>query len=159
MSGTAELYDEDFLLWTQQQAKLLREAAERRVNFPLDWENLAEEIESLGKSQRSELRSRLTTIIEHLLKLEYSSAREPRNGWIGIIERTRGEAELLLGDNPSLRREVPELVATLFGKFGALALNDLIRRGELEKQLRDEILARPYTAEQVLGDWFPDGPA
>jgi hypothetical protein len=89
MSGTAELYDEDFLLWTQQQAKLLREAAERRVNFPLDWENLAEEIESLGKSQRSELRSRLMTIIEHLLKLEYSSAREPRNGWRETVGRTR----------------------------------------------------------------------
>ena len=64
MSRTAELYDQDFFLWTQEQSRLLREAAERRVNFPLDWENLAEEIESLGKSQRSELRSRLTTIVE-----------------------------------------------------------------------------------------------
>jgi hypothetical protein len=77
MPSAAELYDRDFLLWTQEQSKLLREAAERRVNFPLDWENLAEEIESLGKSQRSELRNQLTTIIEHLLKLEHSTARTP----------------------------------------------------------------------------------
>ena len=73
-NAAAELYDHDFLLWTREQSKLLREAAERRVNFPLDWENLAEEIESLGKSLRSELRSRLRTIIEHLLKLEHSAA-------------------------------------------------------------------------------------
>ena len=50
--STAELYDEDFLLWTKEQAKLLREAAERGVNLPLDWENLAEEVESLGRSDR-----------------------------------------------------------------------------------------------------------
>ena len=81
MPSAAELYEEDFLLWTQEQSKLLREAAERRVNFPLDWENLAEEIESLGKSQRSELRNRIGTAIEHLLKLEHSTAREPREGW------------------------------------------------------------------------------
>src|SRR5215213_3340407 len=41
--STAELYEEDFLLWTKEQARLLREAAERGVNLPLDWENLAEE--------------------------------------------------------------------------------------------------------------------
>ena len=86
-NAAAELYDDDFLLWTREQSKLLREAAERRVNFPLDWENLAEEIESLGNSLRSELRSRLRTIIEHLLKLEHSAAREPRNGWIETVER------------------------------------------------------------------------
>src|SRR5688572_3622093 len=93
MSETAELYDEDFLLWTQEQAKLLREAAARRVNFPLDWENLAEEIESLGRSDRRELRSRITTIIEHLLKLEHSPVHEPREGWLDTVDRSRHEAE------------------------------------------------------------------
>ncbi len=148
----AELYDHDFLLWTREQSKLLREAAERRVNFPLDWENLAEEIESLGRSLRSELRSRLRTIIEHLLKLEHSAAREPRNGWIETVERTRGEAELLLEENPSLRRELADLIDTMFERFAEIAVNDLIRRGELDKSRRDEILARRYTAEQVLQD-------
>jgi hypothetical protein len=156
-NAAAELYDHDFLLWTREQSKLLREAAERRVNFPLDWENLAEEIESLGKSLRSELRGRLRTIIEHLLKLEHSAAREPRNGWIETVERTRGEAELLLEENPSLRREVADLVDTMFERFAEIAVNDLIRRGELDKSRRDEILARRYTEEQVLQDWFPGG--
>src|ERR671921_278798 len=94
MSDSTELYDQDFLLWTEQQATLLRESAGRRLNFPLDWENLAEEIESLGKSQRAELRSRLTTIIEHLLKLEHSTAREPREGWEDTVGRTRHDADL-----------------------------------------------------------------
>src|SRR5215204_3184394 len=100
--STAELYDEDFLLWTKEQARLLREAAERGVNLPLDWENLAEEVESLGRSDRRELRSRISTIIEHLLKLEHSSAREPREGWRNTVDRSRREAKLILKESPSL---------------------------------------------------------
>src|SRR5438128_176130 len=55
------LYEQDFVLWTEAQAKALREAAVGG-NTPLDWENLAEEIESLGRSERRELRSRITRI-------------------------------------------------------------------------------------------------
>jgi hypothetical protein len=154
-NAAAELYDQDFLLWTQEQSKLLREAAERRVNFPLDWENLAEEIESLGKSLRHELRNRIRTIIEHLLKLQYSTAREPRNGWIETVERTRDDAEVLLEENPSLRREVADLVERTFERVADFTTKDLIRRGELDKKRRDEILARRYGAEHVFGDWLP----
>ena len=158
MPSAAELYDQDFLLWTQEQSKLLREAAERRVNFPLDWENLAEEIESLGKSQRSELRSRIGTTIEHLLKLEHSTTREPREGWRETIHQSRREAEFVLEDNPSLRREVADLVDTMFERFAQFPIDELIRRGELDKNRRAEILACSYTAEQVLGEWFPGEP-
>jgi hypothetical protein len=158
MPQTAELYDEDFLLWTQEQARLLRQAAERRVNFPLDWENLAEEIESLGKSQRSELRNRIGTIIEHLLKLEHSIAREPCDGWRETVHRSRREAELLLEDNPSLSQEVAALADMMFSRFARFPIDDLIRRGELDKKRRQEILGSPYNAEQVLGDWYPDEP-
>src|SRR4051812_32219054 len=155
MSGTAELYEEDFLLWTHEQAKLLRAAAERRVNFPLDWENLAEEIESLGKSQRSELRDRLTTIVEHLLKLEYSTAREPRRGWEDTVMRSRVAIDGLLQDNPSLRREIPALSQTVFERYAQFPVTDLIRRGELDKSRREGILARRYTEEELLEHWYP----
>ena len=47
----------------------------------------------------------------------------------------------------------------MFERFAQFPIDELIRRGELDKKRRDEILACPYTAEQVLGDWFPDGPA
>ncbi len=70
MSGNpAQLYEKDFVRWTEQQAAALREAAALGTNLPLDWENLAEEIDSLGRSLRHELRSRILVIIEHLLKL------------------------------------------------------------------------------------------
>jgi hypothetical protein len=79
MSGSAaQLYEEDFVRWTEEQSSALRDAAGVGTNLPLDWENLAEEIESLGRSQRYELRSRLAVILEHLIKLEHSLAIDPR---------------------------------------------------------------------------------
>ena len=53
--STAHLYEEDFVRWTEQQSHALREAARLGTNVLLDWENLAEEVESLGASQRREL--------------------------------------------------------------------------------------------------------
>ena len=79
MSGNAaRLYDEDFVRWTEEQAAALREAAGLATNLPLDWENLAEEIDSLGRSQSRELRSRIAVVVEHLIKLENSPAIDPR---------------------------------------------------------------------------------
>ena len=66
MPATKTLYDEDFVRWSEEQSRALREAARSGVNLPLDWENLAEEVESLGRSQRRELRSRIAVILEHL---------------------------------------------------------------------------------------------
>jgi Domain of unknown function DUF29 len=57
-------YEEDFFAWTQEQAELLR-AREQRG---LDWDNLAEEIDSMGRRERRELESRLRLILHHLLK-------------------------------------------------------------------------------------------
>jgi hypothetical protein len=74
MPNGSELYDHDFFLWTQEQAAALRCA--KASNLPLDWENLAEEIESLGKSDRRELTSQITRILQHLLKLTVSPATE-----------------------------------------------------------------------------------
>ena len=50
-SSAARLYEEDFVRWTEEQSRALREAALSPTNTPLDWENLAEEIESLGRSK------------------------------------------------------------------------------------------------------------
>ena len=79
MAKVGELYEQDFFLWTKEQAVALRLA--KNSNLPLDWENLAEEIESLGKSDRRELRSQIRRILRHLLKLEASPSVEPRAGW------------------------------------------------------------------------------
>jgi hypothetical protein len=88
MPGSAvRLYDEDFVRWTEEQSSALRDAAGVGTNLPLDWEHLAEEIESLGRSQRHELHSRLAVILEHLMKLEHSPAIDPRTGWMDTISR------------------------------------------------------------------------
>ena len=75
MAKPGELYEQDFVLWTEQQAAGLRRA--KGSNLLLDWENLADEIESLGRSDRRELRSQITRVLRHLLKLEVSPSTEP----------------------------------------------------------------------------------
>ena len=146
-----ELYESDFHAWTENQAAALRNLLKERWNGSLDLANLAEEVESLGRSERRELRKRLTTIVEHLLKLEHSSRLDPREGWEESVTRSRTAIKLLLDDNPSLRREVPALVENAFTILAEFTVDQLIRRGEIDPSRREEILRRPYSEEQVLG--------
>src|SRR5437667_3038037 len=152
MSGsTAQLYEEDFVRWTEQQSSALRDAARAGANLPLDWENIAEEIESLGRSQRHELRSRIATILEHLLKLGHSPAIDPRRGWIETVVRERSEIELLFRDSPSLRRDVSRLIKEEAPRVARLTARVLRLYGED----MGDLAAPAYTEGQVLGDWFP----
>lgn len=156
MAKAGALYDEDFVRWTEVQAEGLRRAAGLGSNLPLDWNNLAEEVESLGRSQRRELRSRIAVIIEHLLKLAHSPSAGLRYGWIETVGRERREVERLLEDSPSLRGEIDRLVALEGPRTTAFVADLLIRRGEATRSFASEQAA--FTAGQVLGDWFPDGP-
>src|SRR3954454_23416380 len=104
------LYELDFYLWTQQQAAELRHAAAQRTNLPLDLENLAEEIESLGRSDRRGIVSHLIKVIEHLLKLAYSPSPYPRSGWTRSVRQARLDVALILKDSPSLQASLTELV-------------------------------------------------
>ena len=154
MTDPKRLYDEDFLLWSQQQAAALRAAAQGGSNQPLDWENLAEEIEDLGKSSRRELRSRLLVVLEHLLKLEYSPAVDPRAGWRETIGRERSNIEDLLEDSPSLRSELVDMIAKAGPRAARLAAHSLAGYREAAAELPPP----DYSVEQVLGDWFPPEP-
>jgi hypothetical protein len=104
MPKGGELYDQDFLLWTVEQAAALRRSKDS--NLPLDWENLAEEIESLGTSQRAELISQIRRILRHFFKLEASPAVDLHAGWRMTVRDARVEIEDLLEASPSLRREI-----------------------------------------------------
>ena len=64
MAELRSLYDQDFVAWSKQQAEALRTAARIGSNQSLDWENLAEEIEDLGKSARRELQSQIRRIVQ-----------------------------------------------------------------------------------------------
>jgi hypothetical protein len=156
MSKAGDLYDRDFVRWTEEQAALLRNA--KGSNLPLDWENLAEEIESLGKSDRRALTSHIARILRHLLKLAASPATAPRAGCQESIEDARGEIEILLGDSPSLRREVDELIRKQGPVAATRAATDLARHGEPAEKVWAMLERGGLSAEEVLGDWFPEPP-
>ena len=78
---TDTLYETDVVTWAEQQAETLRRLAREGTNLPLDWENLAEEIDDVGSSQQVALGSLIAQIIAHLLKLACSPARGPRRKW------------------------------------------------------------------------------
>lgn len=156
MAKLGELYEQDFVLWTAEQAAALRRAKDS--NLPLDWENLAEEIESLGRSDRRELRSQITRVLRHLLKLKVSPASEPRAGWQGSIDEARDEIAGLLEDSPSLRREIDGLIKKQIGIAAKLAADDLSQHRETADGIRVWLEQGGFTTEQVVGDWFPDSP-
>jgi predicted YcjX-like family ATPase len=154
MSGiAAALYDRDFVRWSEEQAAALRAGAGLGTDLPLDWENLAEEIDGLGRSLKHELRSRLMTIIEHLLKLQNSSAVDPRGGWIETISRERLIVEDLLEESPSLKSEIGAAIERVKPRARRLAAQSLSRCGNTAR-----VPLPGYTEDAVLGDWFPEDP-
>ena len=152
MTKVPALYDQDFVLWAAEQGAALRRA--KGSNLPLDWENLAEEIESLGASQRAQLNFQIRRILRHLMKLEASPAMEPRAGWRATIREARAEIEDLIEQSPSLRRHTDAMIAKQLPAAAKLAAEDLAAFGEAADAVR-RITQGGFTAEEVLGDWFP----
>jgi hypothetical protein len=150
----SELYDTDTLLWSEHQADLLRRrAAGELINdAELDWPNIAEEIEALGKSERSALASHVATVIEYLAKLEASPATEPRIGWHETVIRARASIEELLDGSPSLRGTLDAVVARQHARSLRLAASVLALYGETARVPLEKI---QYRTDQVVGSWFP----
>jgi hypothetical protein len=100
------LYEMDLNLWMSEAVECLRE---RRFD-DLDIDNLIEEIESLAGRDRRELRSRLVTLYEHLLKRNFVDMPECFRGWETTIERSRIELKALLQQSPSLKNYLDDVV-------------------------------------------------
>ena len=96
-------YEDDFFLWSREQADALRSLGRERSNSPVDWENVAEEIESLGKRDRRRCESLVGLLLLHLLKLQYWPIAEPRNHWQTEIRAFRKALARILRDSPSLQ--------------------------------------------------------
>ncbi|MFP5512302.1 MAG: DUF29 domain-containing protein [Alphaproteobacteria bacterium] len=144
-------YDTDFLAWTEEQARLLREASRERINTPIDWENVAEEIESMGRSELRAVESALVRVIEHLLKLEYSPAPDPRGNWRRTVREQRDQVIDGLEDSPSLRGKVDLAKAYRRGR-------DYATEGLEQDRLPSDLLPTdcPYSLEQLLDTgWWP----
>lgn len=113
----AASYDADGYTWALEQAENLRA---RRFDL-LDVENVAEEIESLGKSLANELRSRYGTLLAHLLKWEFQPEQRSYS-WVGTIRRERVEIAKHLRDNPGLKPRRAELFADSYEGARLLAV-------------------------------------
>jgi Domain of unknown function DUF29 len=142
------LYDEDFFVWSQKQAELLRD---HRFD-ELDLANLIEEVEDLAGALERSVRSRARTIMEHLLKLQHSPTQDPRLGWRATIRNQRSE---LLNDlTPSLRRHLADSLSDLYDRARHDAEGSLRDHGE--QSAADALpTACPYTLDQITGDWLP----
>lgn len=114
MDGTQDIartrYDEDFIAWAKAQAALIR----ARDFGAVDWDHVAEEMESLGVWERNELENRIATIIEHLLKLDHGLVRDPERKWRVTVVTQQDDLDYLLGKMPSLRRMMPEVIASAY---------------------------------------------
>jgi hypothetical protein len=147
------LYQTDYYAWTKDQAAKLRALAAARVDSTLDLANLAEEIESLGRSDWRAARSQVQRVIEHLLKLEFSPALEPRSEWRDSIDQARDQLADLL--TPVLRREVEDDLATAFDRGKREAAKGLRRHGEHEAA-RALPASCPYSLDQIVShEWYP----
>jgi len=147
-------HDDDFYAWTRHQAMVLRTMAAADNRF--DRENVAEEIEDLGRSERDAVRSQIRRIIEHLLKLAYSPAHQPRFDWMASI----AEARATLGDklSPTLQRDAENLLPKLYEDGRDRAELGLRSHGEM--QAADNLPPDcPYTIGEILRrGWFPEPP-
>src|SRR3984893_17197298 len=146
ITRSAPGYDQDFYSLSVEQADRLARSQPRDI----DWENVAEEIESLGKSDRRKVASDLRTILEHLIKWRYQPQKR-KTGWRSSIREHRDRIDRVIADSPSLRRFPEEALAEAYRKPRSAALDDT----RLPKERVPETC--PFAIEKVLDP--PYGPA
>jgi len=137
------LYQKDYYGWLQENVRLIREG-----NFSeIDTENLIEELESMGKSEKRELSSRLTILLMHLLKWQYQTVKRSTS-WRNTIAVQRIDIRELLEDSPSLRNEVSDRIKTAYEKAKLAA--------EVETGIEKNNFpaACPFSFEQILDEDF-----
>ncbi|HSO84719.1 DUF29 domain-containing protein [Thiocapsa sp.] len=137
-------YDLDFYAWANTQAALLRSG---RID-QADIEHIAEEIESMGKSELRELENRLARLFTHLLKWQFQPNRRSRS-WTLTIKEQRRRLHRHLAQNPSLKAKLEQAVLDAYG--------DAILEAARETGLAEETFPPvcPFTIEQILNDEGP----
>lgn len=138
------LYEADFLAWTEQQGRMLR--ARQAGSNSLDWDNLAEEVEDLGKSEFHSCESWVELIIEHLLKIQV----------VGTPDDLRGWRKEVRGWRKNLRKR---LTPTMRNRLLA-QLPDLHAAAARDVRLDYDLTAAPqvhYSWDQITdADWYPE---
>jgi hypothetical protein len=139
-------YEQDFARWSAEQAALLREG---RLDF-VDLENVAEEIESLGRSEKSEIEHRLGVLLVHLLKWQFQPSKRT-GSWRSTIREQRTRIARRIKDSPSLKGYPAEIFAE---EYVMARMNASDETGLAQTIFP---LTCPLSIEQVLAaDYFPD---
>ena len=141
------LYDKDFYQWTQQTVQMIKN---RQYNL-VDWDNLIEEIETLGRSEKRAVKSHLVILLMHLLKWEYQIERRS-NSWKASIRNARRELIDLLQDNPSLAGDfLGEILPSVYIRAREQAAE------ETTIFLQNFPADCPYSLQQILDfEFLPD---
>ena len=143
LAPVIDLYDRDFYAWSNQQAALLRAGKLAQA----DIENIAEEIESMGKSEKRELVNRLIVLILHLVKWQYQPGGRGAS-WKTSIKGQRLDIERHLRDNPSLKSQLPLAISDAYSR----ALIDAAGETKLSE---DTFPAEcPYSFEKLMQKGF-----
>lgn len=140
-------YETDVVAWANEQARLLRSGQ----LSALDTENLAEEVEAMGRSERRELESRMAVLLAHLLKWKYQPGRRSPS-WSATLSEQRMRIRLLLRDSPSLK---PMLTNQ---EWLAEVMEQAIVSAAAETGLNESIFQKvcPWTVGDVLTQgWYP----
>ena len=147
MAPNAVLYDEDFYAWTAEQARLLRAGH----LSALDAANLAEEIESMGRSDRRELHSRLVVLAMHLLKWRFQPSARSRS-WSATIDEQRLQVAQVFTESPSLRPLAAGMLAQAYAIARARAIAET---GLAEDAFPPNC---PFPLDDILSRGFLPGP-
>jgi len=138
-------YEKDFYAWAIHNAQLLRAGKLSEI----DIENIAEEIESMGKSEKRELINRLAVLLAHLLKWEYQSGRRG-NSWRYTIQEQRFRLKDLLEESPSLKNSLEENLGRAYEHALVIAV------GETDLSEKTFPKKCPFTLQQAFDkDFFP----
>jgi len=136
-------YEQDFYAWTREQAKLLRSGKFSEI----DVDNVAEELESMGRSDKREIDSRLEVLLTHLLKWQVQVLhRSP--SWSGTIREQRRRIARLLRESPSLRPAVAQLIPDAYTEARDKAAQET---GFAESMFPAEC---PFTPDQIMAEDF-----
>jgi len=139
IDNSSKLYDKDFYKWANTQSKLLKKGEFEK----LDINNLIEEIESLGRSEKRTLRNYLVNLLMHMLKVKFQPERHGKS-WDSSIRFSKKEVLEVLKDNPSLK---PKLKDIFFDAYDSARL-----KASSETDLDVSVFPKdcPWTIEEVI---------
>jgi hypothetical protein len=148
-SQASSLYERDFFTWTQEQARLLRE---RRFD-DLDLDNLVDEVESVGSSEKHEIRRRLKVLLTHLLKWKFQPGLRGVS-WRRTIRQQREAIAEIIETSPSLRAYPSQVMRTAYTGASVSASEETGMMIGIFPE------ACPFSVDQILDlEFFPEDPA